>query len=174
VQAPARDPLRSGSSGWQLVCSRYQDGAAGLPAVDPLRTTTQLLVYGAIGLINTGIDFVIFLAGVYAFGFDIASANIVAWLGSTASSYLLHSRVTFHETHHEMGNRKRIVRYVAVGAIGAIVGTVTVVVLAKDLPVPIAKVVSVGAAFIMTFAMNKLLVFRPTVRTQRSASPDPP
>jgi putative flippase GtrA len=124
-----------------------------------LKAAGQFLVYGGVGLVNTAVDFAIFLFAIYVFGIAVAHANIISWLGSSASSYLLHSHITFRETVHEVGIGKRIVLYAAVASAGVAVGTVAVVALARVMPLPVAKIASLGLAFLATVALNKYVVF---------------
>jgi len=124
-----------------------------------LSSAKQAAIYASVGAVNTGIDFLIFLLAVYLVGIPLAPANIVAWLGSSVSSYLLHSHVTFRETRKHTTDRKRIVSYFAVSVVGVIVGTLGVVVLALLFPPAAAKIGSIALAFAATFTLNKTLVF---------------
>jgi putative flippase GtrA len=123
------------------------------------RTLRQAAVYGFVGVLNTAIDFCVFLLFARVFEWSLAWANCAAWLISFSSSYLLHSIVTFPESRHFTSSTARIAAYFFVSIFGFCLGTVVLIVSSYVASAVWAKVVSIAAVFFTTFALNKVVVF---------------
>lgn len=150
------------------------------PHVGMLRKAVS---FGLIGVVNAGVDFVIFLLVRYALtssagvlrSFDTLSrwcactssdtlvlivANIMAWAVAVSGSYLMNSFITFAE---ESGRRLRWRDYgtfVASGVLGVVANTTILVIAAKMMPVVAAKGCAVLAGFAVNFCMSHFVVFR--------------
>ena len=68
---------------------------------DTGETSRQLLRYVGVGLVVTGVDFVVFLAGVMAAPRLVLLANVVAKLASGVLGFLLHRQFTFSWNHRD-------------------------------------------------------------------------
>jgi len=51
--------------------------------------------FGAIGVVNTLIDYSMFLLGYYVLGLPLVPANILSWLVAVSGSYVMNSFITF-------------------------------------------------------------------------------
>jgi putative flippase GtrA len=123
------------------------------------RAALQALVYGTISVVNTAIDFSLFLVFVNVFGWRLAVANICSWCCALVPSCFLHSHVTFRETRDRTNDLGRSFAYFAVAIIGVVVGTGTLLLAAHWISAPLAKAVSLVISFAATFALNKGMVF---------------
>ena len=162
------------------------------PARPGLATTAQkrplrrkALSFALIGLVNTAVDYGVFLLARAAFEHSAAAvllfdalaqscrcggntavlliaANIVSWTVAVSGSYIMNSSITFAA---ESGKKLRWGHYaafVASGIAGLIANTATLLVAAQILSLPIwlAKALAVLASFIVNFALSHFVVFR--------------
>ena len=86
--------------------------------------------------------------------------NLIAWIIAFSVSYVMNSFITFAA---ESGRELRVKAYasfVASGIAGVITNTTTLVIAAHFLPVPLAKLLAIGASFLINFSLSHWLVFR--------------
>ena len=145
----------------------------------------KAIAFAFVGVINTAIDYSVFLlaqtalsrsaAALSLFGAVAAScgcgntttvrlvaANMISWTVAVTGSYILNSSITFA---HESGRKLRwrsYLTFIAVGVIGWIANTATLVFAAQALLLPIwaAKAVAVLASFVVNFSLAHFVVFR--------------
>lgn len=149
------------------------------------RALTKASLYSAIGVINTLVDYGVFLAartwlslstsimsifGSLAHFTHVATAetllliisNVVAWLVAVTGSYVMNSMITFGA---ESGRRLRCRDYTSFlisGIAAVITNTVTLIVAAQLLLLPIwlAKGVASCASVLLNFSLLNFIVFR--------------
>ena len=114
------------------------------------------------GGIDSGVtaDFSVFAFAYYMLGLPIIAANVCAWAVAVSGSYVLNSLITFAA---ESGRQLRVKDYAAFVASqigGLIANTTTVFVLSYLLPVLVAKVLAIGASFLVNFSLSHFVVFR--------------
>ena len=148
--------------------------------------STKAFSFAVIGLLNTAVDYVVFLGAralymhipvaLSAFASLAAicrcgapetvlliAANVTSWLVAVSGSYVLNSTITFaHESGRVLRWRDYSV-FVVTGIAGLIANTATLVVAAQVLllPVWLAKALAVLASFVVNFALSHFVVFRP-------------
>jgi putative flippase GtrA len=162
------------------------------PARPGLATTAQkrplrrkALSFALIGLVNTAVDYGVFLLARAAFEHSAAAvllfdalaqscrcggntavlliaANIVSWTVAVSGSYIMNSSITFAA---ESGKKLRwsdYAAFVASGIAGLFANTATLLFAAQILllPVWIAKAFAVLASFVVNFALSHFVVFR--------------
>ena len=141
--------------------------------------------FALIGLLNTAVDYSVFLlaqaayqgspATVSAFAalaaacrcgaaptIVLIAANITSWMVAVSISYILNSSITFAA---ESGRRLRwrhYLAFLAAGIVGLIANTATLVFAAQVLllPVYLAKALAILASFIVNFSLSHFVVFR--------------
>ena len=141
--------------------------------------------FALIGLVNTAVDYSVFLlaqavyerspAAVSAFAALAAgcrcgtaptvlliAANITSWIVAVSGSYILNSSITFAA---ESGRKLRWRRYLAflvAGIVGLVSNTATLVFAAQILllPVYLAKALAILASFVVNFSLSHFVVFR--------------
>ncbi|MCC6890615.1 MAG: GtrA family protein [Hyphomicrobiales bacterium] len=131
-----------------------------LPAWVERTLIAKGMTFAAIGCVNASVDFAVFTLLHLALGLPIIPANLISWCVAVTNSYMLNSKITFAA---ESGGRLAVGAYLAFAATqvgGLIANTVTVFVASFFIPVLIAKVLAIGASFVVDFTLSHLLVFR--------------
>jgi putative flippase GtrA len=157
------------------LLSGWRNRGVGLKAVS----------FALVGLVNTAVDFCVFLAVQAAFArapatlalFDeaaatcrcagaatvsLVAANIVSWLVAVSGSYVLNSSITFAA---ESGRQLRWRAYLAFfssGIFGGLANTAMLIFAAQSLllPVWLAKALAILASFVVNFLLSHFIVFR--------------
>jgi putative flippase GtrA len=121
--------------------------------------------FALIGCVNATVDFVVFsLLHLYA-GLPIIPANLMSWCVAVTNSYVLNSMFTFAAESGRRLNFKSYVAFAATQVGGLIANTITVFAASFFIPVLIAKVLAIGASFVVDFTLSHLLVFRKREQT---------
>ncbi len=141
--------------------------------------------FALIGLLNTAVDYSVFLLAQAAYQSSpatvsvfaalaaacrcgaaptilLVAANITSWMVAVSVSYILNSSITFAA---ESGRRLRwrhYLAFLAAGIVGLIANTATLVFAAQVLllPVYLAKALAILASFIVNFSLSHFVVFR--------------
>ena len=124
--------------------------------------TFKAAVYALVGLVNTAIDYGVFLVAHAVFGLPLVAANTLSWTVAVSNSYWLNSTITFAA---ESGRKLRWSAYftfVASGIVGWLVNTTALLVAVELLLLPVwqAKLLAVMASFIVNFSLSHFVVFR--------------
>jgi putative flippase GtrA len=119
-------------------------------------------VYAVVGVVNTALDYGVFLGAHAVLGLPLVAANGLSWIVAVSNSYLLNSTITFAA---ESGRKLRWSAYftfVASGVLGLLANTAALLVGAEVLllPVWLAKLLAVMASFIVNFSLSHFIVFR--------------
>ena len=117
--------------------------------------------FAVVGLANSAVDFGVFAFAYYYLGLSIIIANLIAWMVAVTGSYVLNSQITFAA---ESGRQLRLRAYATfvLSQIGGLIAnTTTVFVCSYVLPVLVAKVLAIGASFLVNFSLSHFVVFRP-------------
>src|SRR5258706_15150759 len=85
--------------------------------------TLKALSFAAVGVVNTLIDYSVFLAAYYLIGLPLIPANIFAWLIAVSGSYVMNSFVTFAAESGRQLRWRSYGAFVASGVAGVIVNT---------------------------------------------------
>jgi putative flippase GtrA len=128
----------------------------------------QMFRFGLVGLVNAGVDAVVFFSAVALIGrampalgneWQIILSNTASFAVAVTCSYFLNSRFTFKKRHEELDFRGYIL-FVASQVAGFVAHTVTLVVASKYLPLPLAKLCGIGVGFVVNFTLARAFVFR--------------
>jgi len=124
--------------------------------------------FGLIGIVNTVIDFAIFMIGIKVLGLGLVPANVLSWFIAISGSYVMNSFITFAAESGRQLTWRGYATFVASGIVGVVASTTTLVVaaalLGHVLPganVLIAKLLAIGVSFVVNFSMSHFVVFRP-------------
>ena len=154
--------------------------------------SVKALSFGLIGVVNTAIDYGVFL--LVRAGLDrspvalslfarlaerchcggsqtllLIAANITSWIVAVSGSYVLNSSITFAaESGRELRWRDYFT-FVVSGIAGLIANTATLVFAAQILVLPVwlAKGCAILASFVVNFSLSHLVVFRVRSGPQR-------
>jgi putative flippase GtrA len=125
----------------------------------------KAMSFALIGCVNATVDYVVFSLGSYYAGLPIIPANLISWCVAVTKSYVLNSMFTFAA---ESGRKLRFMSYIAFAMTqvgGLIANTITVFLASYFIPVLFAKVLAIGASFVVDFTLSHLLVFRKREQT---------
>jgi putative flippase GtrA len=145
----------------------------------------KALSFGVIGVINTAVDYGVFLLARAAFERSatalavfawvaqscrcgspettlLIAANITSWLVAVTGSYIMNSSITFAAESGRQLRWRAYATFVISGIAGLIANTATLVFAAQVLLLPIwlAKAVAILASFIVNFSLSHFVVFR--------------
>src|SRR5262250_2426424 len=106
--------------------------------------TLKAASFAMVGVVNTLIDYSVFLSSYYLIKLPLIPANVLAWLVAVSGSYVMNCFITFAA---ESGRQLRWRAY------GALVASLW-------LPVPVAKLLAIAASFVVNFSLSHFVVFR--------------
>src|SRR5437588_3668578 len=133
--------------------------------------------FALVGLVNLAVDLSVFSFAFFYLGLPIIAANVLAWCIAVTGSYVMNSLITFAR---ESGRQLRIKDYATfvLSQIGGLIANTTTVFLASYLvahllqeprdavlPVLLAKLLAVGAGFLVNFSLSHFVVFRQREKT---------
>lgn len=119
----------------------------------------QVVRFGVVGVINFGLDAVIFFLALASITNSLIVANIIAWLVAVSSSYVLNTRFTF--AAHAAPFSVHAWAIFALSQVGGLVANTAVVLIAAPyMPLVAAKVLAVLAGFAVNFVLARVVVFR--------------
>jgi putative flippase GtrA len=127
----------------------------------------KAMSFGVIGLVNTLIDYSIFLLGYYVFGLPLVPANILSWFVAVSGSYVMNSFITFAAESGRQLRWRDYGTFVVSGIAGLIANTITLVAISYVLPVLVAKLFAIGVSFLVNFSLSHFVVFRPRGRAAK-------
>src|SRR5262245_4312416 len=117
--------------------------------------------FAGVGVINSLVDFGIFLAAFYVLKLPLIPANVLAWLVAVSCSYVMNSYVTFAAESGRKLRWRDYLAFVASGIAGVITNTTVLVIASYWVPVVLAKLLAIGASFLVNFSLSHFVVFRP-------------
>jgi putative flippase GtrA len=145
----------------------------------------KVLSFGLVGLVNTAVDYGVFLLARATFEGSAAAlaafasvstfcqcgnvdtvlliaANTVSWLVAVTGSYVMNSSITFAAESGRKLRWRAYFAFVASGVAGWLANTATLLVAAEVLllPVWLAKIVAILASFVVNFSLSHFVVFR--------------
>ncbi|MBO9597016.1 MAG: GtrA family protein [Cohnella sp.] len=115
--------------------------------------------YALVGIVNTGVDFAVFCALVYAAGLGSALSQTISYGAAIANSYVWNRVWTFQVKQRQHGGA--VIRFVIVNALSFAAATAVLLGLEQaGLEAAMAKACSVGVSLVVNYAGYKLWVFR--------------
>jgi putative flippase GtrA len=132
--------------------------------------TLKAASFAMVGVVNTLIDYSVFLSAYYLLKLPLIPANVLAWLVAVSGSYVMNSYITFAAESGRQLRWRAYGAFVASGVVGVITNTTVLVVASRWLPVPVAKLLAIAASFAVNFSLSHFVVFRTRERrAERSA-----
>lgn len=151
----------------------------------------KAISFGLVGVVNSVIDYCVFLLARAAFNSSAAAlaafaavsagcrcgnaatisliaANTISWLVAVSGSYVMNSSITFAAESGRKLKWRAYLAFVASGVAGWLANTATLLLAAEVLllPVWLAKAIAILASFVVNFSLSHFVVFR--VRAQRA------
>jgi putative flippase GtrA len=145
----------------------------------------KAIAFGLVGIVNTAIDYCVFLlarAALNGFAaprsafvslsafcqcgnsatFSLIAANTIAWIVAVSGSYVMNSSITFAAESGRKLTWRAYLAFAASGVAGWLANTVTLLLAAEVLllPVWLAKLIAILASFVVNFSLSHFVVFR--------------
>jgi putative flippase GtrA len=89
------------------------------------------------------------------------AANVVAWVIAVSGSYVMNSYFTFAAESGRKLSWRAYFTFAASGILGLLADTTALLIATRFLPIMLAKIVAIGAGFVVNFSMSHFVVFRP-------------
>jgi putative flippase GtrA len=116
--------------------------------------------FAAIGVVNTAIDFGVFVLAYQFAGLPLIPANVVAWIVAVSGSYVMNSYITFAAESGRQLRPRAYGTFVLSGIVGLVANTTVLFLASYVMPVLIAKLIAIGVSFLVNFSISHLVVFR--------------
>ena len=113
-----------------------------------------------VGVVNSLVDYSVFLSAYYLLKLPLIPANVLAWLVAVSGSYVMNCLITFAAESGRQLRWRAYGAFVASGILGVIANTTVLVVASLWLPVPVAKLLAIAASFGVNFSLSHFVVFR--------------
>jgi putative flippase GtrA len=120
----------------------------------------KMFSFASIGIINVLVDASVFIILVQVFRLQLIPSNILSWAIAVTGSYLMNTKITFGQETGGLLSVGRFLRFAASGVLGVAVGTTVLVVVSNHTSIPVAKLASIVAGFVVNFCMSHFVVFR--------------
>jgi putative flippase GtrA len=125
-----------------------------------LRTlANQMFRFGLVGFVNAGVDAAVFFLALATLTSSLVVANSCAWIVAVSCSYLLNSRFTFAENNRALGLAAYLM-FAATQVGGFVANTAVLLLTAPYVPLLVAKILAIGAGFVVNFTLARMIVFR--------------
>jgi putative flippase GtrA len=152
VRAPpraARSRPAAAAAWWRRLCGRAlaEQGYFGRFAV--------------VGLINFVVDYGLFWALFYGAGLSLVTANTISILAAATNSFLLNKVWTFQDASRGRASMRRYGRFLVFTGLSVVLANVVIWLLARILPVPLAKFGSIAVTMVFNYWTSRRYVFRP-------------
>ncbi len=129
----------------------------------------KAMSFGAIGVVNTVVDFAVFWIAARIIGLPLIVANVLAWLVAVSGSYLLNTNITFARESGRKLRWRDYLSFAASGIAGLIADTATLLIALRYMPLlftdsdyqlAAAKACALVVAFVVNFSLSHFVVFR--------------
>lgn len=125
-----------------------------------MQLSKTALRFGTIGIVNTILDFSIFMVLVHGLYLPILWSNIIAFIIAVTNSFILNRSWTFsNPAGYSLNFKSGYLRFLIGNSIGMALGTLLIYLLMPYMNVEPAKICSVGASLIWNYFYAKYFVF---------------
>jgi putative flippase GtrA len=133
-----------------------------LAGTAPHALVLQAAHFAAVGVVNTSVDFCVFMFAITYLTSSLIVANMSSWVVAVTGSYVMNSFITFAVESGRQLSLSAFMRFVG-SAIFALIANTTALLIAVNLllvPVPVGKVLAIGVSFVVNFSLARFVVFR--------------
>jgi putative flippase GtrA len=128
--------------------------------------------FALVGVVNTAVDFCVFMAAYKLMHLSLIPANLLSWSVAVSGSYVLNSMITFAAESGRRLTLRAYASFVASGVAGFLGNTATLWIASFFVPVTIAKVIAIGASFVLNFTLSHFVVFRKRTTEEEGQTTD--
>lgn len=124
-----------------------------------LEDLSRFIKFGLVGVLNTIINWVLFIL-LNSMGVYYIISNIIAYSISTLNSYLWNSKWVFKYTGDNVN--QTTFKFITLNIIGLVLNTIILFLLVDIIKLPkiIALIIATGVVMILNYFINKLWVFK--------------
>lgn len=120
---------------------------------------SKLLVYSAIGVLNTLCDFGIFVLLTSWLGYHPVPANIVSYSIGIILSFILNRAFTFRSSSYKLDINRQFIRFALVNLLSLAISTTLVNLFSQAMTPAVAKILSVPFVLMWGFLAARRFVF---------------
>ncbi|KKD56626.1 GtrA family protein [Paenibacillus polymyxa] len=119
-----------------------------------------MIRFGIVGLVNTGVDYIIFMLLAWT-GVPVVVAQIISYSCGTANSYILNSKWTFSKQQANNTNKGQLLKFIAINLIVLGITSLLLQVLhtETELPLALGKLIATATGMIINYIGNRYWVF---------------
>ncbi len=119
-----------------------------------------MIRFGIVGLVNTGVDYIIFMLLAWV-GVPVVVAQIISYSCGTANSYILNSRWTFSKQQANNTNKGQLLKFIVINLIVLGITSLLLQVLhtETELPLALGKLIATAAGMIVNYIGSRYWVF---------------
>ncbi|WP_025720156.1 GtrA family protein [Paenibacillus sp. 1-18] len=119
-----------------------------------------IIRFGMVGLVNTGVDYIIFMLLAWA-GVPVLIAQIVSYSCGTANSYILNSKWTFNKQRSNDTHKSQLPKFIAINLIvlGLTALLLQLLHTGTELPLALCKLIATAAGMIINYIGSRYWVF---------------
>src|SRR5215469_13233193 len=121
--------------------------------------TLKAASFAMVGVVNTLVDYSVFLSAYYLLNLPLIPANVLAWLVAVSGSYVMNCLITFAAESGRQLRWRAYGAFVASGVAGVVTNTAVLVLASRWVPVPAAKLLAIAASFVVNFSLSHFVVF---------------
>ena len=130
--------------------------------------TLKAASFAMVGVVNTLVDYGVFLAGYYLLKLPLLAAQVLAWVVAVSGSYVLNCYITFAAESGRQLRWRAYGAFVASGIAGFIANTAVLLLARLWVPIPVAKLFAIAGSFAVNFCLSHFVVFRSRAEAKRS------
>lgn len=119
----------------------------------------RLIKFGIIGILNTAIDFFLFIFFVQILHWHILPANIFSYSAGILNSFVMNKIWTFRDRRPFSRSLNPFIRFIIINLSSLILSTFIVWLLNQYFHAVVSKVISIVITFIWNFTFSRLFVF---------------
>lgn len=128
--------------------------------INVMRHSAMFFRFGAVGLMNTTVDFAIFISLVRFAEVPVIWANAIAFSVAVSNSFLLNQHWTFKKIlRFDLLLLKSYLLFVVVSGVGMILGTLAIYYLDPYMPLEFAKIASISISLTWNYIGSRYFVF---------------
>ncbi|MFS8214462.1 GtrA family protein [Paenibacillus polymyxa] len=119
-----------------------------------------MIRFGIVGLVNTGVDYIIFMLLAWV-GVPVIVAQIISYSCGTANSYILNSKWTFNKQLSNNTNKRQLPKFIVINLIVLGVTSLLLQVLhtGTELSLALSKLIATAAGMIINYIGSRYWVF---------------
>ncbi|TKH45217.1 sugar translocase [Paenibacillus terrae] len=119
-----------------------------------------MIRFGMVGLVNTGVDYIIFMLLAWA-GVQVALSQIISYSCGTANSYILNSKWTFNKQPEPDTHKRQLPRFIVINLIVLGLTSLLLQMLhsGTELPLAACKLIATAAGMIINYIGSRYWVF---------------